>query len=52
MSLKHLTQKFKSWQRTREAVRELSKLSDRDLADLGIHRADIETAVRGGLRNA
>lgn len=28
------------------AVRELSKMSDRDLRDLGIDRADIETVAR------
>jgi uncharacterized protein YjiS (DUF1127 family) len=47
MSLKLLSEKIKNWQRKREAIRELSKLSDRDLADLGINRADIESVVNG-----
>lgn len=52
MSLKLISEKIKNWQRNREAVRELSKLSDRDLADLGIVRVDIQSAVKGGQRNA
>ena len=35
-----------SWRREREAVRELSRLSDRELDDLGIGRADIQALVR------
>ncbi len=42
MSLKSLREKLKSWNRYRENVRELSRLSDRELADLGISRADIQ----------
>ena len=30
-----------SWRREREAIRELTRLSDRELDDLGIARADI-----------
>ena len=52
MSLKSLAEKFKIWQRNRESVRELSKLSDRELADLGINRVDIEFVVKNGLRGA
>ena len=52
MSLKHLSEKIINWQRNREAVRELSRLSERELADLGISRADIETVVKAGLRRA
>ena len=36
-----------NWRRERETVRELSRLSDRELADLGIARVDIK-AVAGG----
>ena len=39
--------KIRSWLRYRETVRELERLSDRDLADLGISRADIDTVARG-----
>ncbi len=52
MTLKIISEKIKNWQRTREAIRELSQLSDRDLADLGIRRADIESVVRESVRNA
>ena len=52
MSLKLLAEKIKNWQRNRESVRELSRLSDRELADLGINRVDIEFVVKNGLRHA
>ena len=39
-----------SWRREREAVRELSRLSDRELTDLGIARADIRAVVEGAAR--
>ena len=38
---------FASWRREREAVRELSRLSDRELADLGIARSDIRAVALG-----
>ena len=41
-----------SWRREREAVRELSRLSDRELADLGIARADIRAIAGGASREA
>lgn len=44
--IKTLTEKFNAWRRYRDAVRELSLLSDRDLADIGIRRGDIEYIVR------
>ena len=50
MSLKSLAQKVKNWQRNRESVRELSRMSDRELADLGISRAEIAIVVKGGQR--
>lgn len=34
-----------SWRREREAIRELSRLSDRELADLGLCRSDIRSVV-------
>jgi len=33
---------FESWRRYDAAVRELSHLTDRELADIGISRSDIE----------
>jgi uncharacterized protein YjiS (DUF1127 family) len=45
-NLKTITEKLASWRRYREAVRELSQLSDRELDDIGIRRGDIEFIVR------
>lgn len=45
-----LTLKFQTWRRFRESVRELSRLSDRELNDLGIGRDDIVDVVRQGAR--
>jgi uncharacterized protein YjiS (DUF1127 family) len=52
MSLKSLREKIKIWQRYRENVRELSRLSDRELADLGISRADIDYVARASAESA
>ena len=45
-SLKTISEKLTAWRRYREAVRELSQLSDRELSDIGIRRGDIEFIVR------
>ena len=34
------------WRRYRDAVRELSQLSDRELSDIGIRRDDIPSIAR------
>ncbi len=44
--LKTISEKLSAWRRYREAVRELSLLSDRELDDIGIRRGDIEFIVR------
>lgn len=44
--LKTLTLRIAAWRRYRDSVRELSRLSDRELNDLGIGRADISALVR------
>jgi uncharacterized protein YjiS (DUF1127 family) len=44
--LKTISEKLNAWRRYREAVRELSQLSDRELEDIGIRRGDIEHIVR------
>ena len=44
--LKTISEKLAAWRRYREAVRELSLLSDRELDDIGIRRGDIEFNVR------
>lgn len=45
-TLKTISEKLAAWRRYREAVRELSQLSDRELGDIGIRRGDIENIVR------
>ena len=45
-TLKTISEKFAAWRRYRDAVRELSQLSDRELIDIGIRRGDIEFIVR------
>ena len=46
MIVTFLLAKLRNWKRYRETVRELSRLSDRDLADLGISRFDIDSVAR------
>lgn len=38
---------FQAWKRYGETVEELSHLSDRELADMGISRCDIPRIARG-----
>jgi uncharacterized protein YjiS (DUF1127 family) len=45
-SIKIITQKLNAWRRYREAVRELSQMSDNELADIGISRCDIGFVAR------
>jgi uncharacterized protein YjiS (DUF1127 family) len=45
-SIKTIAEKLSAWRRYREAVRELSRLNDRELSDIGIRRGDIEFIVR------
>jgi uncharacterized protein YjiS (DUF1127 family) len=42
---KTIAGKLAAWRRYRDAVRELSQLSDRELSDIGIRRGDIEIIV-------
>ena len=37
-----------TWRRERETIRELARLTDRELADLGIARSDIRSVAAGG----
>jgi uncharacterized protein YjiS (DUF1127 family) len=48
-SFKSISEKLGAWRRYREAVRELSSLSDRELADIGIRRGDIHFVVANAL---
>jgi uncharacterized protein YjiS (DUF1127 family) len=44
--LKTISEKMEAWRRYREAVRQLSQLSDHELSDIGIGRGDIEAVAR------
>jgi len=46
VSVRMISEKLKAWRRHREAMRELSQLSDHELSDIGIGRGDIEYVVR------
>jgi uncharacterized protein YjiS (DUF1127 family) len=46
LSLKTVTEKLKAWSRYREAIRQLSQLSDHELSDIGIGRGDIEAVAK------
>lgn len=48
-NLKSISDKLAAWRRYREAVRELSQMTDRELSDIGIRRGEIETIVRQSL---
>jgi len=50
MTIRDITHRIQDWRRHRAAVRELSQLSDRELHDLGISRADIEYVTRKAAR--
>ena len=41
-----LADKFRAWLRYREAVNELSQLSDEELHDIGVSRGEIEYVAR------
>jgi len=50
MTIKSIASKLASWRRYRDSVRELSRLTDRELNDLGISRGDIEFVARKSVR--
>ena len=45
----NLTENFRNWRRYRNTVSELSRLTNRELTDLGITRADIQSVARRAL---
>jgi uncharacterized protein YjiS (DUF1127 family) len=45
-AFKTISEKLTAWRKYRDAVRELSQLSDHELDDIGIPRGDIEYIVR------
>ncbi|MEF2550056.1 DUF1127 domain-containing protein [Aurantimonas sp. A2-1-M11] len=42
----NLVRSYNNWRRYRDTVNELSRLSQRELADLGIARSDINLVAR------
>ena len=49
--IREIAQKVLDWRKVRASMRELSQLSDRELADLGITRGDIEFVIKGATRH-
>jgi uncharacterized protein YjiS (DUF1127 family) len=45
MLLSHIVRALRSWRRYNKSVRELSRLGDRELADIGIARSDIPSVA-------
>jgi uncharacterized protein YjiS (DUF1127 family) len=45
MLLSHVVRALRSWRRYNKSVRELSRLGDRELADIGIARGDISSVA-------
>ena len=46
----NLIRNFRNWRRYRDTVNELSRLSNRELNDLGITRSEIHVIARAGNR--
>jgi uncharacterized protein YjiS (DUF1127 family) len=46
MFLTYLLSRYRAWLRYRTTVNELSRLSDRELNDVGISRSEIEHTAR------
>lgn len=44
----NLIRNYRNWRRYRDTVNELSRLSNRELNDLGITRSEIPGIARGG----
>ena len=44
--VKLIAEKVNAWRRYRVSVRELSRLTDRELQDLGLSRYDIDAVAR------
>ena len=50
MGCRNVTQAVRNWQARNRARQELQRLSDRDLADIGVTRRTIDAAVRGEIQ--
>lgn len=42
----NIVRNYRNWRRYRDTVAELSRLSDRELADLGVYRSEIHAVAR------
>ena len=49
MDISNITQAVRQWQERHRARQELQRLTDRDLADIGLTRGSINAAVRGDI---
>ncbi|MGR6430946.1 DUF1127 domain-containing protein [Rhizobium sp. PAMB 3182] len=45
----NISRSFANWRKYRQTVNELQKMNSRELADLGISRADINRVARGAV---
>jgi len=43
----NVARSFNNWRKYRQTVNELGRMSSRELQDLGISRADIDSVARG-----
>ncbi len=46
----NLTRSYNNWRKYRQTINELNRMSNRELADLGIARSDINTVARQAVR--
>ena len=46
----NLSRSYSTWRKYRQTVNELNRMSNRELADLGIARTDIQTIAREAVR--
>jgi uncharacterized protein YjiS (DUF1127 family) len=46
----NLARSYKNWRTYRNTLSELERLSERDLSDLGIARADIRSVARSAVK--
>jgi len=42
----NIVRNYRNWRRYRDTITELSRLSNRELADLGINRGEIQAVAR------
>jgi uncharacterized protein YjiS (DUF1127 family) len=48
--LSHIVRLFREWKRYSRSLSELNRLGDRELADIGISRSDIQRVAWGAAR--